>query len=1160
MIPILAQSIENNAIATHFKIVFSLPHLNTNHTARVSFRNKSMKKILTSTVICILCFLGADAQLQFKRVGATAPDLTNTHDFRGVSNGMCLAADLNGDGLDDVVTAGEGSSFFSVDTKIFLNDGFNNFPLKQGTLPAIERAHMTSGDVDGDGDVDLYISGWKSGEWIHGLYLNDGDANFTSLAIPNVVATDRGFSKLIDLDGDTDLDLFITGRNSSLMPLTEIFLNDGFGGFTPMPSSLEAIQQSTAAFGDIDNDSDIDIVIAGYNTAFVLVCQTYIKTPTGYTLLPNAALPGFSTGTLDLGDFDQDGDLDLLFTGQVQGANYSSGLFKNNGSGTFTAFSTDMIGVYLGSGYFADIDNDADLDIIINGNTSAGVFQTEVYINTNGTYANSGVDIIGSDQSKLLIVDLNNDDYVDILVTGRRNGIGSTKIADLYINDGNGGFNLLKNTPFDSFGEFASHGDVDGDGDLDVVICGIDMYDQVSYTRIYLNDGLGNYTVDNNNQLIPMRGEIHLVDFDADGDLDITICGNSVVSYATPTFNMVIYKNDGTGSFSLWATLPGVVLSADWADVDGDGDLDYIITGQNSSGQATTALYIQNASNNFTLSPQPFDPLLYSAVHFFDCDNDEDMDVMLAGNGDGCITKLFTNDGSGNFTLDTGSSFTPLSSTPQIGSTDANNDGFLDLVIFGEQCNLGFNCDIYFNNGSGQFTLNQNLSGNAGTKLELIDMNNDGLDDILFSGFAGGANTQGLVYYYNDGSGNFVVGSTNIEEGAFGFFTIFDADGDNDNDIVIPGYYRVVSAGLFKNVTGEVICSPVVSTDIVSSCSAYVWIDGNTYTESNNTATFNIIGGAANGCDSLVTLHLTIGDEIAPLPDLPALPDFVSECIVTSLIEPTATDNCAGLILGTHDASFPITESTTVMWTFDDGNGNTTTQVQNVLIEDVTPPVSNQETLADVESECSIDELTAPFATDNCAGLLVGVANIEFPITESTIVTWTFDDGNGNTTTQLQNVLIEDVTPPVSNQETLADAVSECPINQLAVPLATDNCAGLIEGVPNITFPITETTIVTYTFDDGNGNTSTITRNVIITPIDNTVTPVDPITLSANASGYNYQWVDCDNGNAPISGANSQTFVATANGNYAVIIDNNICSVVSACNQITGVGIETFTM
>lgn len=1057
--------------------------------------NYNDKNMLTKTYIIQLCFLaiclGANAQLEFRRVGGTAPDIGNTHDFEGVSRGMCIAADFNGDGAKDVVLGGETNLFFPEESNLCLNDGFGNFSNIQSIFPALTRMHMTDGDVDGDGDIDLYMSGWYSGNWIHGLYLNDGAANFTSVAIPNVIATDFGFSKLIDLDGDGDLDLFVTGRDNAAVAVTAIYLNDGFGSFSPMIDSIEDMQQSCAAFGDLDNDGDIDIVIAGYNAALVRVCETYLNTPGGYTLLTNAALPGFSGGTLDLGDFDQDGDLDLLYTGQRTGNNYSSGLFSNNGSGAFTLVSTNIIGAYNGSGCFADIDNDTDLDIIINGNSGVGTFETEVYLNTNGVYTNSGNAIIGSDFSKLLIADLNNDNFVDLVVSGEREGSGSDRIADLYLNNGNGVFGYVKNSPFDDFGEYSAHGDLDGDGDLDVVICGLELYNSANQTRIYWNDGEGNFTGDNDNDLLGMRGEIDLVDFDGDGDLDIAICGNTVTSYASPVFNMVIYRNDGTGNFVLWNTLPGVVRGASWADVDGDNDLDYIITGGNNFGQGVTNLFLQDASNNFTQSSQVFDQLNYSDAHFFDCDNDGDKDVIISGSTNVCITKLYKNNGLGNFTLAPESVFEPIGSNPKIESTDMNGDGFLDLVISGELCGVSFVCNTYYNNGTGQFTVNQSFTVEGGETLRLVDMNNDGLADIIFDIYNSSTQTVELAYYFNEGSGNFAQSTTNLTRSVFGFFTLFDADGDNDNDIVLPGANFTASAQFFENVTGEITCT-TASTDIISACESYTWIDGNTYFSSNSTATFTIAGGGENGCDAVVTLNLTIEDVLAPSADIASLPSITSECAVTSLIAPTATDNCQGTVTGSHNATLPITlqGTTTVMWTYDDGNGNISTQMQDVVIEDVTSPIPNVNSLNDLLSECEVSP-TAPTGTDNCTGEITATPDLSFPITASgtTIITWTYEDGNGNSSTQLQNV--------------------------------------------------------------------------IITPIDvNTTTTENAIdfTISADASGYNYQWIEnCGLTNDVILGANSQSFTPQVDGTYAVILDNGTCSYTSDCVVIDGLGVDEGT-
>ncbi len=61
---------------------------------------------------------------------------------------------------------------------------------------------------------------------------------------------------------------------------------------------------------------------------------------------------------------------------------------------------------------------------------------------------------------------------------------------------------------------------------------------------------------------------------------------------------------------------------------------------------------------------------------------------------------------------------------------------------------------------------------------------------------------------------------------------------------------------------------------------------------------------------------------------------------------------------------------------------------------------------------------------------------------ERQFVTWTYDDGNGNTSTQTQNVVINDVTAPVPDLPTLADVTAECEVATLTPPTATDNCGG----------------------------------------------------------------------------------------------------------------------
>lgn len=98
----------------------------------------------------------------------------------------------------------------------------------------------------------------------------------------------------------------------------------------------------------------------------------------------------------------------------------------------------------------------------------------------------------------------------------------------------------------------------------------------------------------------------------------------------------------------------------------------------------------------------------------------------------------------------------------------------------------------------------------------------------------------------------------------------------------------------------------------------------------------------------------------------------------------------------------------------------------------------------------------------------------------------------------------------------------------------------------------------TYTLKYGavNGCDSIVTLNLtMITGSVNTATTVNGLTISSDASGATYQWLDCDNGWSVIAGATNQDYTATANGSYAVEVTENGCVDTSACVSITTVGI-----
>jgi hypothetical protein len=230
-----------------------------------------------------------------------------------------------------------------------------------------------------------------------------------------------------------------------------------------------------------------------------------------------------------------------------------------------------------------------------------------------------------------------------------------------------------------------------------------------------------------------------------------------------------------------------------------------------------------------------------------------------------------------------------------------------------------------------------------------------------------------------------------------------------------------------------------------------------------------------------------VHDTTAPV--APTIANAIGECSVT-VTAPTASDNCAGNITGT--TSDPLTYSIqgtyTVHWSFYDGNGNTSTANQTVIVDDVTVPVAP--TIANATGECSVT-VTAPTASDNCAGNIIGTTSD--PLTYSSQGTytlhWSFNDGNGNISTANQTVIVDDVTAPIiscpANINVNVDPNSCSAVVTYTAPIGTDNCSGATTtqtaGLPSgSTFPV-GTTINTFKVTDVGGNTAECSFTVTVT-------------------------------------------------------------------------------
>ncbi len=322
--------------------------------------------------------------------------------------------------------------------------------------------------------------------------------------------------------------------------------------------------------------------------------------------------------------------------------------------------------------------------------------------------------------------------------------------------------------------------------------------------------------------------------------------------------------------------------------------------------------------------------------------------------------------------------------------------------------------------------------------------------------------THVITWSFDDGNGNVSTATQNV---------IVD-------DITAP------ELPILADVTGECSATATAPTTIDACIGTITGTTSDALTydvQGTYVITWSFDDG--NGNVSTATQNVIVDDVTAPVPDLASLPVLYGQCTVDMPAAPTATDNCGSVITGTTSTVFPI-GNTIVTWTFDDGNGNVSTQTQEVIVDDTTAPVPNDGSLADVTAECSVDMLTAPIGMDNCAGEVTATPDVSFPITQQgiTVVTWTFSDLSSNVSTLTQNVIIEDITAPVPDLAQLDDLVEACEITALTPPTATDQCSGLLSATSDVQLPIVTagTTVITWTYTDAVGHVLTQTQNAII--------------------------------------------------------------------------------
>ena len=359
--------------------------------------------------------------------------------------------------------------------------------------------------------------------------------------------------------------------------------------------------------------------------------------------------------------------------------------------------------------------------------------------------------------------DYDNDGYIDLIV-------GNSDSRSLYRNNGEGSFTKVTSGTIvtDSIGSGNPvWGDYDNDGFLD-------LYVGNKYVRknaLYHNDGTGSFTKVLTGALVgdgPGANGVGWGDYNNDGYLDLL-----VTNFDLPN---ALYRNRGDGTFEKIAghqagpvdSYDGISIAASWADYDGDGDLDALITV--GRRQSNNLFYRNNGNGMFTQLFKPdigaLDdaPGYWGPPSWFDYDNDGDLDVFISNGGffERLNDAFYRNDG-GTFTKMTTNQVGLIVADGKTGmgtgAADYDNDGYVDLFVAVPSLTLGGETGddnlLYRNNGDGTFS--RTTAGSlvhdrgASTACAWGDYDNDGFMDLVV---ANGFGARNNFLYRNNGNTN----------------------------------------------------------------------------------------------------------------------------------------------------------------------------------------------------------------------------------------------------------------------------------------------------------------------------------------------------------------------------------------------------------------------
>ncbi len=722
-------------------------------------------------------------------------------------------ADINNDGYPDIFTTDmlPGDEFRLKTTTSFENIDVNRLTVKQGFYHQYMQNALQVNNQHGKFLETSRYSGVEASDWSWGALIFDADNDgLSDIYVCNGIYHDVTDQDFIDFFANEVIQkMALTGKKEQIdaiidkMPSrpipNKVFKNLGNLHFSDAGASWGITQPSFsngAAYGDLDNDGDLDLVVNNVNQkAFVFRNNSNLITK-NHSI--SVLLKGKGKNTWAVGSTIKIFQGDQVHTREViPGRGFQSSVDYKAVIGLGTAPVDSMIIIWPNLTYSKyDRPKVDSLYVISQPDTAPLMTRTSPpppvpWLTMAPAHFDKHIEddyvdfyyernipmMISRDGPHAAVGDVNGDGLEDIYIGGAANQGGQ-----LYLQTPNGfvkkdepAFRLYTDMEDDAVLFF----DCDGDGDLDLFV-GSGGNNNVSgsrnmQNRLYINDGKGNFSI-RTDALPPNNGNTSVVianDFDHDGDLDLFVASRCEPKNYGVTPSAYLLVNDGKGKFTDIAkeknpaiAHAGMITGAVWADMNGDGQKDLVVAGEWMPPRIFTW-----TGDHFEEMKTNLGNMLgwWQSVAVADLDGDGDNDLILGNIGENFYlrpsekepVKIWINDFDGNgvvdkiFTRRVGGRdmtvFLKRELTDQLPSLKKQNlkhedfakrsiqDLFSPELIKAAEVktfNYPTSC-IALNDGNGHFTvrpLPQMVQLSSVNAIHCTDLNHDGKTDLVLGG------------------------------------------------------------------------------------------------------------------------------------------------------------------------------------------------------------------------------------------------------------------------------------------------------------------------------------------------------------------------------------------------------------------------------------------